>query len=209
VETDLPTNYQALIQYPEFTFAAFQKEVEALGPFEKIKEGFERYNQNLKAERGQEKREIQAERVLMKEWLSTATSELSLLNNRYSLPGQTANRTLQQIHQLSFTWVLTWAFSSGANYMLKLNSASGLPDQQSDMLNAWVTRDFCLTESLASYGRPNLICWTQIHPSPRPAGSILQRPAGTIPSSAPSYSVSFIVYKTFITNGNAKNKLRK
>lgn len=155
MEATLSTNFQVLIQHPKLAFVAFQEAVEALGSFEKIKEGFERYKQDMEAERGQEKREIQAERVLMKEQLSTATfiasstmkvaedatSELSLLNNRYSLPGQTANRTLQQIHQVSFMWVLPWAFSSGANYTLKLNSASGMPDQQSGMLDTWVTSD--------------------------------------------------------------------
>ena len=72
METALTTNFQAFIQHPELAFAAFQKAMEALGPFEKIKEDFERYKQDLEAEREQEKREIQAERVLMKEQLSTA-----------------------------------------------------------------------------------------------------------------------------------------
>jgi transposase len=72
VETTLPTNFQAFMQNPELAFVAFQKAVESLGPFEKVKEDFERYKQNLEAEREQEKREIQAERVLMKEQLSTA-----------------------------------------------------------------------------------------------------------------------------------------
>lgn len=70
-----------------------------------------------------------------------STAAMHYMGNQYSLPGENDSRTLQQDYMLDVSCMLPFSVTAGGHYSLQVRNTSGIPAQQSSLLNAFLGKD--------------------------------------------------------------------